>query len=173
MQRTRRRMPVLSLIGALLIVGGTAIAVTRAADNTATGTAIGPRVQAAERLVIRYSASGFELVSRMPLQKVLPPSVELPATKSLVSGSWFEVQSDAGAVLYRRRMDSPRMIYTEVPLADDPDVLKRAEVAVDTNVFSVLVPAGKDAQSLVFFDSNTDIKRRNEAASAIGRIGLR
>jgi len=105
--------------------------------------------------------------------KVLPPTVSLPGEKGAVSGSWFEVQSDGGDVVYRRRISSPRMVYTEAPTEDEPGVLKREEIAVDENVFSILVPAGQDAQSLIFYDSNPDIQKRTEAAIEIGRIGLR
>jgi hypothetical protein len=172
MQHVRPRIPIVLAAAGLTAAVVLAIAVALAAGD---GTSVpkNPRLQEAERLVIRYSALGFELVSRAPLLKVLPPSVRLPAAKGAVSGSWFEVQSDGGDVVYRRRIASPRMIYTEVPTDDEPGLLKRDEVAVDENVFSVLVPAGKDAKSLVFYDSNLDIQKRTEAASEIGRIGLR
>lgn len=166
-------IPVLSLIVALVAVAVTAIAVTNAASDNTTKATADPRVQAAERLVIRYSSAGFELLSRTPLQRVIPPSVELPATKGMVSGSWFEVQSDAGDVVYRRRISSPRLVHTEVPTTDNPGVLTRDDIALEENVFSVLVPAGSDAKSLIFYDSSTNLSKRHEAASEIGRIGLR
>lgn len=172
MPSKKLRISMLLIAGALAASLLLAIAVTLAASPSAISPA-NARVQAVERLVIRYSAAGFELVSRTPLMKVLPPSVALPAEKGAVSGSWFEVQGDGGDVVYRRRFDSPRIIYTEVPTADNPGVLKRDEAIRDENVFSVLVPAGKDAKSLVFYDSSLDTRKRSEAANEAGRIGLR
>jgi len=173
MQRTKLKIAIFALALTVVAVSVCAIPVIFAASDQGLNATVNPRVQSVERLVIRYSASGFELLSRTPLQKVLPPSAKLPATKGLVSGSWFEVQSNAGDVVYRRRISSPRILYTEVPTDDDPGVLKRDEAVVEENVFSVLVPAGKDANALIFFDSGTDIQKRTEASSEIGRIGLR
>jgi hypothetical protein len=172
MQLMRLKLPIAFWATGLTAVVLLVFAVALAADE-GTDATTNPRLQAAERLVIRYSASGFELVSRTPLLKILPPSVALPVAKGAVSGSWFEVQSDGGDPVYRRRIVSPRIIYTEVPTDDAPDRLTRDEIAVDENVFSVLVPAGKDAKSLVFYDSNLDVQKRTEAATEIGRIGLR
>jgi len=129
--------------------------------------------QTAERLVIRYSAGGYELVSRIPLLKILPPSTELPAPMGEVNGTWFEVRSDKDETIYRRRMASPQVVYTEIPTGDDPAMLNREEIILTENTFSVLVPAGENAASLVFFGSKPDPQKRAAAATEIGRIGLR
>ena len=172
MKRAKFRFPATIIASVLGVAVLMALAAALAAGDGG-GAPTKTRMQAAERLVIRYSATGFELVSRTPLMKVLPPTVSLPGEKGAVSGSWFEVQSDGGDVVYRRRISSPRMVYTEAPTEDEPGVLKREEIAVDENVFSILVPAGTDAKSLIFYDSNPDIQKRTEAAIEIGRIGLR
>ena len=172
MQRVKLRIPIVLVAAGFAAAILLALPVALAADEGTTANT-NPRLQESERLVIRYSPSGFEVVSRTPLLKVLPPSVTLPGAKGAVSGSWFEVQSDDGDVVYRRRITSPRIVYTEVPTADEPGLMKRDEIIVDENVFSVLVPAGKDAKSLVFYDSNLDVQKRTEAATEIGRIGLR
>ena len=89
MQRMRLKLPIVLMAAGLTAAILLAIAVALAAGEGTTATT-NPRLQDAERLVIRYSASGFELVSRTALLKVLPPTVALPATKGAVSGSWFE-----------------------------------------------------------------------------------
>jgi hypothetical protein len=129
--------------------------------------------QAAERLVIEYKDGAFALLSRTEVTKVIPPSVALPAAKGQVRGCWFEVQDDGGAVLYRRRMSSPRIVYTEYPAEDGSGAIVREEAAVSSHTFSILVPRHADIQAVAFYDSDRDDQKRTQPASEIGRLALR
>jgi len=127
----------------------------------------------AERLVLHYVNGAFEVVSRTPLHKVVPPSVELPKVENGVRGSWFEVQADNGTVVYRRRMAAPDIVYTEIPTEENPSQLSRAEIVVPENTFSILVPIKSDGNFLVLYGPPAGAKSRNQAAGEIARIQLR
>lgn len=135
-----------------------------------------PRVQSAERLVIKYSTAGFELISRTPVQKVLPPSMSLPksAGNAGVRGTWFEVQDETGATVYRRPMDSPQVLRVET-LSDDGTTIEHDEVAPNETVFSVLVPVSATTRSLVVYDMIRDLNKRvvSDTAVEFGRIELK
>ncbi len=130
------------------------------------------KVQTVERLVIEYSDGDFSIISRTSIQKVLPPSTELPAEHGSVRGTWFEVQNDEGTAVYRRPMTSPRILVSET-LDDTTGQIQRAESEVSERVFSVLIPARDDAKSLVIFDSPSAPEKRTVAASEVGRLNLR
>jgi hypothetical protein len=127
----------------------------------------------AERLVIHYSSGTFELVSRTSLHKVVPPSVSLPDSLGRVSGHWFEVQSEAGKTVYRRRMPAPDIIYTESPTEENPTKMSRAEVTVPEKTFSILVPVKDDGNWLVLYGPPAGTNKRTQAAGETGRIRLR
>lgn len=134
------------------------------------------RVQSAERLVIRYSDAGFELISRTPVQKVLPPSMTLPESPENkgVRGTWFEVRDDAGNTVYRRPMESPQVLRVET-LSDDGKTIEHAEVTQSETVFSVLVPVTAATKSLVVFDMVRDAQKRivSDTATELGRLDLK
>lgn len=127
----------------------------------------------AERLILHYVNGTIEVVSRTPLTKVVPPSVTLPDEKGKVRGNWFEVQSDAGMTVYRRRMPAPDIVYTEIPTEENPSQLSRAEIVVPEKTFSILVPIKSDGNYLVLYGPPTGTKSRGQAAGEIGRIRLR
>jgi len=130
-------------------------------------------VPTAERLTLHYANGSFEVVSRTVLDKVVPPSVALPAPVGQVRGSWFELQSDAGKTVYRRHMAAPDIVYTEIPTEEDPTKPSRAEFVVPERTFSVLVPIKKDGNYLVLYGPAAGSKSRAQAAGEIGRIRLR
>jgi hypothetical protein len=159
-----------------LIVGALVLAVAMLAFPLVADSADGNKPDSsptAERLVIRYANGSFELVSRTSLNKVVPPSVSLPDSVGRVSGHWFEVQSEAGKTVYRRRMQDPGIVYTEVPTEENPTKLSRAEVVVPEKTISILVPVKSDGNFLVLYGPPAGAKSRTQAAGEVGRIRLR
>ena len=171
-------MKVRSLVIAILaILFLLALTVLVAAPVESKGnTSASPRVQSAERLVIKYSSAGFELIGRTPVQKVLPPSLNLPKTEgnSGVRGTWFEVQDETGTSVYRRPMDSPQVLRVET-LSDDGTTIEHDEVVPSETVFSVLVPISAKGQSLVVYDMIRDLDKRviSDTAVEVGRLELK
>jgi hypothetical protein len=127
---------------------------------------------AAERLIIQYRSGSFQLLSRSPVTKVLPPSDELPATKRAVSGFWFEVQTPKGEVKYRRIMPDPVTVYTEVPGPGPEPRPERAEVVPAETVFTVLVPQVPGSNNVVLFSSPPGAAGKAQAAQKVARIPL-
>jgi hypothetical protein len=126
----------------------------------------------AERLIIQYRSGSFQLLSRSPVTKVLPPSDELPATNRAVSGFWFEVQTPKGEVKYRRIMPDPVTVYTEVPGPGPEPRPERAEVVPAETVFTVLVPRVPGSNNVVLFSSPPGAAGKAQAAQKVARIPL-
>ena len=126
----------------------------------------------AERLIIQYRSGSFELLSRSPVTKVLPPSDELPATNGAVSGFWFEVQTPKGELKYRRIMPDPITVYTEVPGPGQEPRPERAEVVPAEAVFTVLVPQVPGSNNLVLVSSPPGAAGKAQAAKTVARIPL-
>jgi hypothetical protein len=131
------------------------------------------RPVASERLTIRWTEGALQIISRMPLQKILPPSVTLPDSTNGLRGAWFEVQNDKGEVLYRRPMPAINIVFTETPLDAGSDQLSRAEAPVDSQVFSILVPASSAAKRVVFHGPDPAEKTSRTLSTEIGRIDLK
>jgi hypothetical protein len=74
----------------------------------------------ADRVTLRYTESGFELVSLTSLVNVLPPSDELPGEVGTVSGFWFELRNAGGETLYRRIIGDPVRLVFEGPADENP-----------------------------------------------------
>lgn len=159
------------LIVGLLVLAAALLAWPPAVDSADTGKA--GTAPTAERLVLRYANESFELVSRTPLHKVVPPSVSLPDSVGKVRGNWFEVQSAAGQTVYRRRMPAPDIIYTEIPTEDNPGQLSRAEATVPEKTISILAPVKDNGDYLVIYGPPAGKAERTQAAGEIGRIRLR
>ena len=132
----------------------------------------GARPVPAERLIIQYRSGSFQLLSRSPLTKVLPPSDGLPATNHTVSGFWFEVQTHKGEVKYRRIMPDPITVYTEVPGPGPDPRPERAEVVPAEAVFTVLVPKVPGSNNLVLVSSPPGAAGKARAAQTLARIPL-
>jgi len=158
-----------SAVGVLLFVAALLIVPRPAGGADTIKTAAPPT---AERLILKYANGTFEVVSRTPLNKAVPPSKPMPAAEGQVRGNWFELQADDGKVVYRRGMAAPDMVYTEIPTEENPSKLSRAEFTVPEKTFSVLVPIKSDGNYLVLYGPPASTKSRNQAAGEIGRIRL-
>ncbi len=166
-----QQLHVLRYLAGIVILVGMLWVLPSPIDGASPTQTVGP--QSVERLVIQYNQGSFELISRTPLRKTLPPSVTLPAPIGQVRGSWFEVQSTTGEMVYRRRFPAPNVIYTEWPTQDDPTQLRREEIEVSENVFTILVPKNDKAEALLIFGTPRGQDKRAAAAGEIGRLQLR
>lgn len=124
-----------------------------------------------ERLVIHYSNGAFELVSWVPLNKILPRTTALPAGAAETAGAWYEVQDASGKVLYRRFMSSAASLRVETPDGDIPGAIRRSDVAVSETYFSILVPTHPAPRTLVFFDGDR-LGKRLAPSTEVGRLEL-
>ena len=158
------------VVGGLVFAAGL-LAFPRSIDSAgADKQAVPP---AAERLTVRYAQGSFELVSRTSLAKIVPPSVDLPDSVGQVRGCWFEVQSEAGKTVYRRRIAAPNVVYTESPTEDNPGRLSRAETVVPEKTISILIPKKDEGAFLVFYGPPAAPEKRTQASGEVGRIRLR
>lgn len=122
---------------------------------------------AAERLVVRYEAGSFSLISRTPIIKVLPPSEPEPPEPS--AGYWFELQTADGQVRYRVLTPDPvRLVYEGSP----DGRLERVEGVPEERVMVVLVPAPRPGDQLVLIGSPLTSSLRRDAAGEIFRLPI-
>jgi hypothetical protein len=126
----------------------------------------------AERLVIKYSSGSYQLLSRTPLLKVLPPSDALPTTNRAVTGFWFEVQTPNQEVKYRRIMPDPIKVYTEVPGPVPEPLPERSEAIPAETVFTLLIPQVPGSNNLVLVSSSLGLAGNAPAAQPLARIPL-
>jgi hypothetical protein len=123
-----------------------------------------------QRLQLEYHSGAFRLISEARLNKVIPASDSLPVTSRALSGFWYELQSPKGEVLYRRILENPITLYTEVPTEKSGGAPSRAEVVPQQTVFSILVPEVPGTNQSVIFSSPPGRSARSEPASARARI---
>ena len=137
------------------------------------GDANGADPRAAERIVIRFQGGAFELLSRIPLAKLLPPSAELAAGALPRSGFWFELQSGDGSVRYRRFGQNPVLLAFEGPDIDNGGTVPdRIESIPAERVFTLLVPAPQPGDRLVLFSSPLEPGAQAAPAQEVARFEL-
>ncbi len=168
----RRGIFVPGLLAAIIVV---LLPVTlTSAGSAAPQDTIG--VQSVERLVIRYHEGNYQLMSRTTIQKVLPPSLALPDSAIRVAGTWFEVQTSDGNLLYRRPMPPPQIAYVELPKDSVTGQIERKETILSDRTFVITVPLRNDAVQVAFFDRPPRGARKTQASQGsqvVGRIQLR
>jgi hypothetical protein len=113
-----------------------------------------------ERITIAFERGSYAIVSRVPVNTVLPPSDDLPAGPGPFSGFWFELRGADGTLRYRRVIGDPVLLVSESlqpgttgpgDAAGAPRGLDRAAAVPDARTFVVLVPAARDGDELVLF----------------------
>jgi len=155
-----------------LVLTAAAVAAFMIAASHATDLPPAAGPVPAERLVIQYRLGSYQLLSRTPLIKVLPPSDDLPATNRAVSGFWFEVQTPGEEVKYRRIMPDPIKVYTEVPGPAPEPRPERAEAVPAEVLFTLLIPQVPGSNNLVLVSSSPSATGNAQAAQAIVSIPL-
>ena len=107
---------------------------------------------AAVRLIFVYEGDDIRLLSRQPVDVIVPPA---DATRGLDdrSGFWVEVRAESEDVLYRRVMTDPARVHPEV-FSPDPAVgITRAPESQPVGAFTVLVPNEEAASHVVLMGS--------------------
>jgi len=121
-------------------------------------------LQRAWRLTFSYDGDEVKLVSRHPVEMVLPPS-DAMAGFEREQGSWYELKDTSDRTLYRRVV--PQLVPHDVEVfSGDPHrSIERHPVARPTGVFSVLVPDVDEGQAVALFSSDVgSTTRRAQAA---------
>ena len=120
----------------------------------------------ADRIVVRfqqddYQGAVFDVISRMQITKVIPPSDELPTLDSPVSGFYYELRSADGTVLYRRIINNPVPLVVEVPVksleavasGEKTPTVDRKETIPRERIFTLVIPRAGPGDQLVIFSS--------------------
>jgi hypothetical protein len=154
------------------MLAATTIASFLIAASRATDLPPAPGPVPVERLVIRYSSGTYQLLSRTPLLKVIPPSDALPATNRPLSGFWFEVRTPKDEVKYRRILPDPIKVYTEVPGPAPEPQPARAEAVPAETVFTLLIPQVPGSNNLVLVNSSFGAVGNAQTAQPPARIPL-
>ncbi len=126
-----------------------------------------------DQVAIHFTAPGsFEVVSQTSLMKVLAPSDELPAMGQPMSGFWFELQSAAGAVRYRRVIGNPVLIVFGGPATPEGTTKQLVEIVPPERDFALWIPQPAEGDQLVLFSSPLRPGAEAEPAMEVARLGL-
>lgn len=109
------------------------------------------------RLTFRIDGEQIEMIDRQQVSMNVLPSD--PSGKAPRSGSWHEVQDDAGNVLYRHAMADPTAHQVEVPTGDAGQPLAWAQTGPGKRILSIVVPDLGEGRSLVFLSSRPEAAR--------------
>lgn len=106
----------------------------------------------AVRLVFAYEGEVVRLVSRQPVEVVVPPSDPVTGYEA-EQGFWVETRAADETTLHRRILPDPFSGDVEV-FSDDPQQsMSRSPVAEPSGSFTVLVPAEEEADHVALFSS--------------------
>lgn len=106
----------------------------------------------AVRLIFVYEGHDIRLLSRQPVDVVVPPADAIGRLDER-SGFWVEVRGQTEDVLYRRAMTDPARIHPEVLSPDPAGGLVRAPEPQAVGAFTVLVPDDEAASHVVLMAS--------------------
>ena len=140
---------------------------------TASAQEPGPsNAVAVERLTIKFSNGSFELLSRTPTRKVLPPADSLPRSERAPAGFWYEHRSANGALRYRRIVENPVLLVFEGPDGEKPGKPDRKEGVPAERIFSVLIPQSEVGDSLALFSSPLRPDAHAEPAQQVALLAI-
>src|SRR5512135_1269079 len=130
------------------------------------------------RLTFAYKGQAVRLVSRQPVEMIVPPSEPLQRPRDQ-QGCWCELQDAAGQTLFRRVLHGA--IRTDVEaLSDAPGhPFTRRPVERPQGMFTVLVPDLAEAQDVALWNSPPGpedvaaVARAAPVAREIARFPLR
>ena len=164
--KIRRLLPAIcrTALGLLLVV-------LPISEGKSAGNDPGP--QPVERLVIRYHEGTFELVARTTIQKVITPSMTLADTSRNMSGSWFELQTSTGVMLYGRPLSPPNIAYVEHLADSTTGRIERQEIMVSERTFLITVPQRADGARVAIYGHKTGSADKAAASQVLGYIQLR
>ena len=124
------------------------------------------------RLTFSYAGSEVVLLSALTVEKALPPSDPLEAPDD-VTGFFVELRNLDDQRLYRRAMHSPIRDSEEVFTPDDRESFTRVAIDKPTGVFTLVVPASREAPQLVLRNAtNARGADRTFISDEVGRFDL-
>jgi hypothetical protein len=126
-----------------------------------------------ERLIVHYHDGIFELVSRSTVRKVIPPTLEFADSSRNVSGSWFELQTSTGTMLYRRPLSAPNIVYVEHLADSTTGRIERQEATVSDRTFAITVPQRSDGAKVAIYGHKAGAADKAAASQVLGYIQLR
>lgn len=99
----------------------------------------------AQRVVLNYRAGDVTLEEVIYLDKLLPPTDELPegGPEGELSGFWFELRDGSDSLLYRQIESNPLVRVWSEPIEEGEESgrgLRRRAAVVDDTTFTFLVP---------------------------------
>ena len=103
--------------------------------------------QRAVRLVVEYDGDTLRVISRQEVAMATPPSDPVRGFEE-ETGFWLELRDSKGQTLYRRVMHNP--VASDVEAFDPEKGITRHTVERKRGVFTVLVPALPEAQTVAF-----------------------
>lgn len=111
-----------------------------------------PGAPRAVRLVFDYAGGEVRLISRQPVEMVVPPTDPVSGQEA-ESGSWVEVRSGGEATLYRRVIPGLFRADTEVFSPDPQRSVTRAPLDAPAGTVSVIVPELDEADHIALLSS--------------------
>lgn len=132
----------------------------------------GPPPPLALRLTFSYRGSEVELVDSQTVEKAIPPTDPLESAQQ-ATGFFIELHDRNDALVFRRAVFSPLRDSIEVFAPRGTGSISRRTIDEPSGTFSIVVPAMREAPSLVLRDDATDQGPDKTFRSAeLGRFDL-
>lgn len=112
-----------------------------------------PAPPTAVRLTFTYEGDEVRLVSRQPVEMIIPPTDALSGYEG-EQGFWVEVRSGQDETLHRRIMDDPLRQDVEIFSPDPEQSVARTPVEKPSGIFTVLVPDLEEADHVTLMSSS-------------------
>lgn len=112
-----------------------------------------PAPPTAVRLTFTYEGDEVRLVSRQPVEMIIPPTDALSGYEG-EQGFWVEVRSGQDETLHRRVMDDPLRQDVEIFSPDPEQSVARTPVEKPSGIFTVLVPDLEEADHVTLMSSS-------------------
>lgn len=125
----------------------------------------------AKRVIFSFRDQKFAVEAAIDVQVRVPPSEAIDREPG-GAPFYFELQDEAGEVLYRRRRPHPSGSFVEVPTGDaSRPFVHAARTGEARGAFSILVPASREGSFVALFGTSDGLADR--APVLLGRFDLR
>ena len=111
-----------------------------------------PALPRAVRLTFTYEGEEVRLVSRQPVEMIVPPTDKLSGYEG-EQGFWVEVRTSQDETLHRRVMEDPLRQDVEVFSPDPEQSVSRRPVEKPSGSFSMVVPDFDEADHVALMSS--------------------
>jgi hypothetical protein len=122
------------------------------------------------RLTFAYEGTKVELVSKLAVEMIAPPSDRTDEYEDH-AGFWIELRDPDDRLLYRRIMHNPIQTDREAPSGDPDRPFTRVRTDQKQGTFTIIVPDLEQAQDLNLVGSPAE--RPAAAAKHIHRVNLK